>query len=96
MNKDTGMYRNSVGQVHSSCLNGTVTFKSCEANANYLQSRLCEAKTKEVCLPWILLTQESSVWPVNIQANKKLVSVCGCERVLECVHIPAWFSVEGE
>lgn len=46
LNKDAVMSRNSVGQDHSFCLNGTVKPESCEANANYLQSRRCGAETK--------------------------------------------------
>ena len=46
LNKDAVMSRNSVGQEHSFCLNGTVKPESFEANANYLQSRRCGAETK--------------------------------------------------
>lgn len=76
LNKDAAMSRNSVGQHHSFSLNGTVTSESCEANANYLQSRRCGAETKEARLSLLFLAQEPSFKPVNMQASGQRVWMC--------------------
>lgn len=65
------MPRNSVGQDNLSCLNGTVTSESSEANTNYLQSHICGADTKEAHLSRQFLAQEPSLKPLNIQASRQ-------------------------
>lgn len=90
LNKDTAMSRDSVGQDHSFCLNGTCTSESYEPRANYLQTHRCGAETKDARLSPLFLAQELSSEPGNIHVNRQGVCVCVHTCVWLCMHTHPW------
>lgn len=87
LNKDTAMSRDSVGQDHSFCLNGTCTSESYEPRANYLQTHRCGAETKDARLSPLFLAQE-----LREYSRQQTGCVCVCVHtcVWLCMHTHPW------